>query len=556
MALTAFVHWRVTTDGAEINGGGFDPSLTAGMLTDGAATSATGTAPVFTSATYTFVAGDVGAHLYIAAGTNWTPGWYPIASVAGGAATLTASIDATLNGARKANGNVLTANGCATTASPTGATFTIDYSAKTATPIAYTDLVSTASTTVNSLLVGFTPVMVGNIIRLASATGTPVVDANGSRYLAIVTYTDANNVVVDKTSGTYTAGVAKVGGAHVYFKSYSNGGSQSAILSTPLLPGHTIDVKGAGSEDPSGVDYAAAGNAIFPIGSQTTGLIYVKGYNGRPHVQRGAFGSPALLRCNYIKFLHMKFSAGGALSVLMDVSTGSSGIDFEDCIFDQNGFDSTLSLQVNTFHRSWAKNTGSTSAGTLAAVGIAVHGGSATASKFSDIRGWGVSIIGGQSVYNCIFTNNRLTTKGAITSANAEDVGSMIVNCTFDGNQGDGILLTTKTDCWFRSIFNNLFTNNVGYGLNANISESADPFFAHQPDYNAYYLNTAGARQNATAGAHDVTLTADPYTNRAGGVLTLNATAGGGAACKGAAMGPVDPGGSTVASPDTGALQV
>ena len=51
---------------------------------------------------------------------------------------------------------------------------------------------------------------------------------------------------------------------------------------------------------------------------------------------------------------------------------------------------------------------------------------------------------------------------------------------------------------------------------------------------NAYYNNTNGARNDYPTFATDVTLTADPFTNDAGGVFTLNTTAGGGAACKAA----------------------
>jgi len=89
MALSATTIFEVETGGSDtLNGGAFDPGQTAGMLTDGAATSATGTAPVFTSASYNFVAGDVGAWIYIASGTNWIPGWYKISSVGSNAATL------------------------------------------------------------------------------------------------------------------------------------------------------------------------------------------------------------------------------------------------------------------------------------------------------------------------------------------------------------------------------------------------------------------------------------------------------------------------------------
>ena len=43
---------------------------------------------------YSFVAGDVGSLLFIKSGTNWIPGWYPIASVLAGVATLNAAIGA------------------------------------------------------------------------------------------------------------------------------------------------------------------------------------------------------------------------------------------------------------------------------------------------------------------------------------------------------------------------------------------------------------------------------------------------------------------------------
>src|ERR1041385_4090644 len=95
MALASTTVWdcRSTATSGNLNGGGFNPA-NANMVTDLAGTSCTGNSPVVTSATYTFVAGDVGAKVYIKSGTNWTPGWYPIASVNAGAATLSAAIGA------------------------------------------------------------------------------------------------------------------------------------------------------------------------------------------------------------------------------------------------------------------------------------------------------------------------------------------------------------------------------------------------------------------------------------------------------------------------------
>ena len=99
MALSAFTIAEVETGGSDsANAGLFDPSQVAGGgFTDGAATVATSAAPVFTSASYNFVAGNVGAWLFIASGTAWIPGWYKIASVASNAATLGAGIGTATN---------------------------------------------------------------------------------------------------------------------------------------------------------------------------------------------------------------------------------------------------------------------------------------------------------------------------------------------------------------------------------------------------------------------------------------------------------------------------
>src|SRR5262245_15878555 len=124
MALAATTIWAVDTGGDDTNfSGAFDPGQTAGMFTDGAATSATTSAPVFTSASYNFVAGDAGAWLYVASGTNWIPGWYKIASVSLNAATLTATIGQAVKSTSGVVSGPSTATGCATTGSPTGATW-------------------------------------------------------------------------------------------------------------------------------------------------------------------------------------------------------------------------------------------------------------------------------------------------------------------------------------------------------------------------------------------------------------------------------------------------
>src|SRR5712692_3833129 len=151
MSLSAQGIIEVRPSGSDTQCAGLFNPDNANFLTDLAATSGTTTAPVVTSASYNFVAGDVGAWVYVKSGTNWIPGWYKISSVASNAATL----DATLGHACLAKANVSsnmvfaglsTANGCATAGSPTGGTWSIDYSQQNASQFNGTDLLIDAVT--------------------------------------------------------------------------------------------------------------------------------------------------------------------------------------------------------------------------------------------------------------------------------------------------------------------------------------------------------------------------------------------------------------------------
>ncbi len=207
MALTAGTIHQIqsTATASNVNGGGFNPFNT-NMLTDGAATSATGNSPVFSSASYNFVAGDVGHWVFIKSGTNWTPGWYQIASVAANAATLDAAIG---SGLQTANNLFMTQTvaGCATTASPTAATWTIDYSQSDSAPFTATDLTG-ATTNCTSVANPFGKNMTGNIINL-NTTGT-----GGTIGWYEITIVVAGTATLDRSAGTTYSGVTyHTGGA-------------------------------------------------------------------------------------------------------------------------------------------------------------------------------------------------------------------------------------------------------------------------------------------------------------------------------------------------------
>lgn len=123
-------------------------------------------------------------------------------------------------------------------------------------------------------------------------------------------------------------------------------------------------------------------------------------------------------------------------------------------------------------------------------------------------------------------------------------------NCTSHGNASDGF---GGALAYSSLLANCLATSNGGYGFN-----SADAGFGVNQIVNcAGRNNTSGNTSTAYATRNTgfVTLTVDPFVNAAGGNFALNATAGGGAACRAASILGVFPGGLTTGYADIGAVQ-
>lgn len=104
-----------------------------------------------------------------------------------------------------------------------------------------------------------------------------------------------------------------------------------------------------------------------------------------------------------------------------------------------------------------------------------------------------------------------------------------IVSNIFYNNTSDGIEIVNNNAA-MPDLIGNVFSQNGGYGINS--AATAAQAYGQVADYNAFYSNTSGLRNGITAGANDITLTADPFTDAAGGDFTLNSTAGGGAALR------------------------
>jgi len=268
-AISATTVWNIRKDAtaASVNGGGFNTN-NANFLTDLAATSATGDSPVVTSASYTFAAGDAGAHVFIKSGTNWKPGWYEIASVNAGAATLKAAVGeasqvvGTVGATYAPIAVANTVAGCASTASPTGGTFGVDYSQQTAAEFALTDLTQVGSSTTLASSAAFTLSMVGNLIHIIDGTNFT------QGWYEIVSYTTSSAVVLDRTacSTNASAGVANVGGS-VNISTDTTSGDMFAAL-----------VAGNGVWVMHNASAFTAGEAITGTAGAATTPIYMYGY--------------------------------------------------------------------------------------------------------------------------------------------------------------------------------------------------------------------------------------------------------------------------------------
>lgn len=451
---------------------------------------------------------------------------------------------------------------------PTLAGAGTNYSDQAAAQLSITDGATSGagSTTLASAAALFTSVMVGNVIRISAGTNFQ------TGYYMITTFTDSSHVVLDRTpssGGAGSGGTGRVGGAHVSFASYANGGnSTTPIITSPLAAGHTINVRGAGTDDPSTPDYTTTNFWQFVNGDMTSGPVTVVGYNGRPFVQGNGL---TFWNLTFWRFRHFKVGATGTMQfqqfgmicgasggVSPDTNANNGRIALDDVIFDQAGKDVACSSTCQLVVRCWAKNTGTISAGTYPTFGNAFHGGAFVANLIQDQRNLcaiGTSQLGsavGNLITGCKGSDGGIKADYDGLTNNPEPIGQLFWHNTVDANTGPGLNIKFVGSMWGMLTRNNIFSNCSTYGIDVP-NTIADKAISTTPDYNAFYNNTTADRHFISAGAHDVALSASPYVG--GGDFNLNATASGGAACRNAGWPGAFKGGTMTGAVDIGAVQ-
>jgi hypothetical protein len=529
VALSAYGVWEIlASGGSDNNGGGFDPSQTAGMLTDGAATSATGTAPVFSSASYSFVSGDVGAYVYIASGTNWIPGWYKISSVAGGAATL----DATAGHALLAAGSISTTNGCATTGSPSSATWSIDYSCQSSAQVSFTDLVIGATTThLTSAANPFGAQWVGNILQVTSGT-------NFTTGFYCIQSISSGAAVMDRSVGTAAAssGHAAMGGAWATWAHLTTmvpvGGntvwqkgtiaitSQQTISSAPTAGTH-LSIRGYGTYR------GDTGHAALSTATNSIAMVGIGGSVNGIAIEQIDLTNTAGTPGN--GFRAVSANSGPVVFNRLVISGCNIGIEANysvDWAFNPLWL---IQVEVKSCVSHGVQNTGLT-----VLIGCYLHGNGGDGMQVS---------AGNTGLPNSVIA---ICTVSAGNSANGfNDAGtsgsrtSVYQQCVAYNNTDAGILVQSQgsgSGTQQISAINCILYDNGTYGINFTsiVGAGVVPSACVQLN-NAFGANGTAARNSgAPSDPSDVTLSANPFTSPSTGDFTLNATSGGGAACTGA----------------------
>lgn len=509
-AIAANTVWELRATGDDLNGAGFNPGNTS-MLTNLAATVATSTAPLVSSSSYSFVAGDVGYHVFIKSGTNWTPGWYEISSVIGSSATLKAAIGDVVGPSSGNYPNTInTVGGAATVASPTGGTWTIDYSQNATARFSYTDLSQVTTTLLSSVANPFTKACVANVIGIS--TGAVGTWTTGYYEITSVTLTTAT---VDRTTGGTggTGGTGRVGGAFLNISSAANNVALSNRLY--IAPGtYTIP----GTITKTGGSFNQISTSFIGYSTKRTDRCL----NGTRPILRatGLFTAILITGSNYVfENIDLDGNSVGGLGIALNGS-------YVNGIMNSIARGWTLgAIQLNNTGGFAMRNEITGNAGvTTGALYGPLNSITMSENYIHDNTTAGIIMAGAGDVVKNIISNNTGAASDGITSTGYGSPN--IKGNTIYKNGRDGINITNYDI--HANIAKNIITNNSRYGINQITSVGQK----NNWNGNAFFSNTSGSYNNYIPGPDDVTLTASPFVDAANNNFSLNSKAGGGAACR------------------------
>lgn len=379
-----------------------------------------------------------------------------------------------------------------------------DYSQQSAAQVSRTDMVIGASSTITSAAIPFTSAEVGNGLHVGSGTGwTPgfytILSISGS------------TVTVLGSPGTIgsTGGTGRVGGA------------LSGFADLPALVNNVVWFTGT---------FSTAVQIILTAGSGDGGYNVYLGYgasrgdNIRATITTGAVLAPIIAPANQIIFR-------GA--VIDGTNTAQRGMD---CGFNCH-VDNVKAVNC-LFSGIRAQNAGSrVRRCLLTACGDGVDvatGSTASECEATLCNNGGRSSNSGGNFEDCLFHHN--VSNGFFQQGSG---GARLKNCVMDANGVDGLRINDSFGIVNLEVIDCEFTNNTGAGIKSVTTDYSGAAFAQLAAFfqtNAFFNNGGGNYVGVPAGASDILLSQNPYTNAAGGDYSRNDTAGGGALLRGTGL--------------------
>lgn len=461
-----------------VNGGGFSPNnanFPTNLTTD--PNTANTASPVVSSASYNFVAADVGHWLFIQSGTNWIAGWYKILSVASNKATIDAAIGAAvIINATQGNPSPRyypsTAVGCATVGTPTSGTWGVDYSQGTTALSSVTDLACLLGTgtapTVTSVSAPFGVNHIGNFIKINAGTSWRIV------WLEIVNVVAGTATLSDtcSTIATNTGGTANYGGAislnstlddDIFERAGASLGVRCFFKSGNFTMGESVAI-------------AAAGNTLIP--NALEGYNAIRG-DGTPTSTKPAIALGALsftLGGNWdIFYVDMTGTAASALTTGIASRVVGCKVVNTSTTANRNAIaaaaDALILSNEIISYRGNALSTGSTNN----TIGNYIHD--------SNVGIACTAAAAGYFIVNNILANNVTT---CISFTAATTIASVIIGNTLYGTetqQGTGInFVVGNTD---HRVINNIIT-----GFVTGINHASTTQTVGYSDYNNFWNNT------------------------------------------------------------------
>lgn len=382
-----------------------------------------------------------------------------------------------------------------------------------------TDAVAAGTTTITSVTAAFTTAITGNIIYLQGGSGSLA----AGWYRA--TYVSATSITVDRSVATGTAITMNIGGALATIPQFN----------TNAVAGNVCWVKAEATISTGSVINITISNASNYPGA-LIGYTTTRGDNGQVTIAASTnlAGNP-LVQIETDGFVIANFiiSANGNTARGLDLNAAVA--QAINCTITGMTDAYSLNMQANNTTCVNCIVTGATGSTTVDAFRFTGSFCSAINCVAYSNSGTGFNWNGGNgaTLHGCIAAACNI---GFILAPSQSYL--FVTNCLAYKNTGDGFRIAFGQFTAF-VIINNVSYGNGAYGFSNSTNTGAStnyslPTGVPGPNYNAYGANTTANLNFLTAGANDVTLSADPTVAGGSNNFALNATSGGGASCRAA----------------------